>query len=555
MSAFRTKPTVMHHAIEGLKSDLTRKAMNRREFLTRSCAFGLSAPVALSLAGARPAAAQTTPVQGGTLRIQQNVPKLSDPRSYAWSEMGNLTRGFLEYLVQYNADGTLEGMLLRTWDVNEDATRYRFALREGVQWNNGDSFTARDVAHNFARWCDTSAPENSMISRMEALIDPGTGGLADGALRVLDDLTIELNLRSPDIALMVNLADYPAAVVHPSFEGDDPFAHGIGTGPFRPVEMEVGARCVLERHPDHTWWGTEILGGPYLDRVEFLDYGTDPANWIAAAKADEIDLLYESVGDFIDVLDAMGWTQTKTDTTATMVIRANAAADVNGTRPYADAAVRRALALAVENEICLELGYSGRGQVAANDHVSPLHPAYADLGPAEYDPGKARAGIEAAGLLDFAYELVTLDDEWQHNTGEAVAAQLRDAGLNIRTRIEPGDTYWPNWKTYPFSATQWNHRPLGVQALSLAYRSNAPWNETGFASDRFDSLLDEAKSVLDAETRQKTMAQLQQILRDEGVIIQPYWRSLYNHHNGRVVGAERHPSNEFHLHKIGLSGQ
>jgi len=50
------------------------------------------------------------------------------------------------------------------------------------------------------------------------------------------------------------------------------------------------------------------------------------------------------------------------------------------------------------------------------------------------------------------------------------------------------------------------------------------------------------------------MARLQTILRENGVIIQPYWRRLYNHHAGRLVNAEKHPAHEIHLHKIGFAG-
>jgi peptide/nickel transport system substrate-binding protein len=44
----------------------------------------------------------------------------------------------------------------------------------------------------------------------------------------------------PDIAVIVNMTDYPAAVVHPDFTGDDPVANPIGTGPYRPVSHETG---------------------------------------------------------------------------------------------------------------------------------------------------------------------------------------------------------------------------------------------------------------------------------------------------------------------------
>ena len=91
-----------------------------------------------------------------------------------------------------------------------------------------------------------------------------------------------------------------------------------------------------------------------------------------------------------------------------------------------------------------------------------------------------------------------------------------------------------------------------MQVLALAYRTGAVWNETGFSNDAFDALLDEANRLSDPETRRGIMAQLETILRDEGVIIQPYWRALYNHHNGRLVNAEKHPANEIHLYKIGF---
>ena len=131
---------------------------------------------------------------------------------------------------------------------------------------------------------------------------------------------------------------------------------------------------------------------------------------------------------------------------------------------------------------------------------------------------------------------------------------VSDAGLNVRRTVQPGVTFWQNWRDYPFSVTQWNHRPLGVQVLDLAYRSDAVWNETGFADAEFDGLLDRAMSLPDVDTRRQTMERLQSILREQGVIIQPYWRTLYNHHNGKLAGAEKHPSNEIHLHKIGFTG-
>ncbi|MBD3624396.1 MAG: ABC transporter substrate-binding protein [Rhodobacteraceae bacterium] len=521
-------------------------SISRREFLAGVTALGLATGSAYSLLGLAAPRRVRAQQSGGFLHCQMRVMELDDPRLFDWSEKANIARGSLENLVRYTHDFTLEPWLLREWEIAPGALGYILRLRPDVRWSNGDAFTADDVIFNLTRWADSTVPGNSMAQRMSSLVDARTGQLRDGAVERVDDLTVRLNLSSPDVSLIAGFADYPALIVHRDFDvsaGIGP--HTPGTGPYTIESVTPGVSATLSRRDG--WWGGPVA----LDRILYLDLGTDPSDFVAAFEEKTIDLVHESTGSYVELFDSMGLDRSSVLSGATLTARVN-----RNTGPdiYRDVRVRRALALAVHNPTVLELGYANLGLPADNHHVGPMHPDHADIGAPQTDPSAALALVREAGAHEYEHQLLVVDDDWTRASADAISAQLRDAGLRVKRQLTNGDSFWRDWARHPFSCTQWNMRPLGVQNMALGYASSSAWNETGFSDQSFDDALGAALAEPDPAARAVHMATMEQALIDDGTIIQPYWRELFLHHRKGVLGVTRHPMNEHHHDLWAIAG-
>jgi peptide/nickel transport system substrate-binding protein len=532
-----------HPKIGRLVEQLERRRIGRRDFLRTATLLGLSAPMAYGIVGrvlgegAVPAARADTPRPGGTVRVSMRIPDLRHPHTYSWAYDANVCRQVNQYLTRTGIDNVTRPLLLESWEVSDDLKTWDLHLRQGVSWSNGEPFVAEHVAWNLRHMLDPEVG-SSVLGLMEGYMlttdEQDRSVLWDeNAIEVVDDRTLRLNCKEPQLAVPEHLFHYPALMLHPDNDGEWGVG-AVGTGAFTVEEIDVGRRVVLRRREE--FWGE----GPWIDELQFIDHGDDPAAEVAALSARQVHGQYEgSITQYQVLRNMEHLTMHEMTTSQTGVARMKV-----GEPPFDDPRVRKAMRLALDPTRLLQIAHLGIGSPGEHHHVEPIHPEYADIGFLAQDLAEARRLLAEAGHPDgFRTEIhCKQDPEWELIAVQAMVEMWREIGVEVAINVLPSAQFWEVWTEVPFGFTPWTHRPLGVMVLNLAYRSGGIWNESDYSNPEFDALLGKAEGIADPDERRVVMADIQRIMLEDGPACIPLWRGLFSFWDRRVMGFEHHPT-------------
>lgn len=556
-----------HPAIPELTAAFRRGNIDRREFLRTVTLLGLSAATAYGIAGRSagelllPTAQAAMPKKGGMLKVSMRAQEMTDPATFDWNEKSNVARQFLEYLTITGPDNITRPYLCQRWQPSEDLKTWTLHLRKGVRWSNGEEFNADDVVFNFTRWLDpkTGSSNLGLFSAMVTATDTGKQdakgkpiihkSMTPGAVEKIDSHTVRLHLNRPELAIPENLYNYPTAIVHRRFEeeGGNLTKNPIGTGPFMLKDYVVGEKAVLQKRNPGDYWGEEV----YLDGITYIDHGDDASAGLAALASGQVELVYETYVEQIDVVESIAHAQLYEAVTAQTGI---ARMQVDK-KPFDDKRVRTAVRVCQDHDKLLQIAYRGRGAPGQDHHVAPIHPDYAPMPTPRQDYARARQLLKEAGYADGIDLTIDCKKEppWEVAVAQALAQMCKPAGIRIQINVMPNKQYWTIWDKTPFGLTAWTHRPLGVMVLNLAYRSGVPWNETHYSNAEFDRILNVASATIDIDERRKHMQKLQTILQNDAVMAQPLWRSIFAAGNKKVQNFKLHPTNYHQLNKVWIA--
>ncbi|WP_226008076.1 ABC transporter substrate-binding protein [Natrinema salinisoli] len=307
-----------------------------------------------------------------------------------------------------------------------DDTTVELTLREGVEWHDGEAFTAEDVKFTvelYEEYASTSqVPFYDPIETVE----------------VLGDHEVRFNLTNPDASFMTQRV--VRSVILPKHRWEDvgnPSQHNpdapVGTGPFQFEDWEQGTRFEASRNDGH-WmfdddWRADALGdqaerGPGVDSVIWINVSNVDA-LIGSLQSGSIDAIGTNLSDL------QAGRAANTDGIEKMSAGSYAPLDAKlmfSCPLIRDKEFRVALAKAVDSQGFVEDFLQGQATVPAGENpISSLTPWHnAETTDYEHDVDDARTVLERAGYTWDG------DDNLRFPNGEAWGAFVE--------RIQPENT-------------------------------------------------------------------------------------------------------------------
>ncbi len=436
---------------------LKKAEMDRRQFLLRAAAAGLAAPALAAGLRARGVGAKAQEAAGGLVTVSQeqqqtwirNFNPLLSNDAVRWPTHA----GIYEPLLIHNVmNGETVPWLATAWEFSPDNLTLTFTIREGVQWSDGQPFTARDVAFT-----------HNLLKSNEAL--PGTTGGVRAVLALVtaieapSDTSVVFTFGEPFTPGLWDIGEQMIAPEHLFKDVADPVTFTnetpVGTGPFTEIP-EFGAQYwELDRNPNY--WQE---GKPFVQGFRFPSYPSNDAANLATLNGEN-----DWAANFIPDVEATYvakdpehfhyWFPSTGDEVMLYVNTTKA--------PFDNPDVRKALSMAIDREQIVE--------IAMYDYT---HPGDATGLSDAYEGWKNEAAVEAGA------ELVTRNVERANELLDA-AGLARDG--DVRTTADGQElaydinvvSGWSDWVQAVEIIAQ-NLEEVGIRATVKTYDFSA-WIE------------------------------------------------------------------------------
>ena len=386
---------------------------------------------------------------------------------------------------------------------------WRFTLRKGVEFSDGEPFNAAAVKFTLDRYHNP-----------RACLRPTFDNIA--SVNVVDDYTADVITKTPDWTIPYLLSTWgemlpPKAAADMNTYG----AHPVGTGPYVVDSWTPGDRLVLRRN-DHYW-----APQPPYQRITWRILSDDGTR-VGALKSGEIDYANNIPPDEVaDLKKATGLKVLSVPSIRIVSISMNMAKKT----PFSqDVKVRQAIWYGINRRAIVDSLLSGLGDPAVDYIVAPGI-EYAIRFPElfKYDPAKAKALLAEAGYAtgvtgcNFGAPVGRYITDKE--VGTALVGQLARIGIHCSLTQQPIGPFLSAFR-------EGQDSPFGLGFLSMAPQdtemnfglgilwANSPY--TQYSDPAAYRLWVQARESQNDGQRRSLYAQLQKVYAQSAVSIPIY---------------------------------
>ena len=457
--------------------------------------------------------------------------------SFTLGALANVYEG----LTKRDKDLKIVPGLAERWEM-VNPTTWRFTLRKGVTFHDGNTFSADDVIFSFER---LRAPTVTMRNK----IDLST------VITKIDDFTVEFVTKAPNPILHAEfdtlyMLSKKWAVANGAEAAQSMVASGLnawalkanGTGPFTIESHQPGVKTVYKVFPG--WWDKPQHN---LTEVIFQTVKSD-ATRVAALLSGEIDMMEPvPVQDIERLKTSPGVDVLTGPEVRTIFLNMDSMRDellyssVKGKNPFKDARVRKAIYQAIDMEAIKSKVMRGMATPSAL-LISPL--LYARSGEFKrhaYDPAAAKKLLTEAGYPGgFEVRLDCPNDRYVNDEAicQAVGAMLARIDVKVQVHAQPKAQYFARAGSqggydHSFAMLGWTpgsgdaHNVIANLANCRDAKGNGGINNLGgWCNARVDELTKLILSEADTKKRDDLIAEAFKIIHDEVGVLPLHQQAL-----------------------------
>lgn len=447
-----------------------------------------------------------------------------DPYAQTESFTTAMLHHVFDPLVRRGRTMQLEPALATSWKTVKPDT-WRFELRKGVKFHNGNAFTADDVVASVTRLLDPGARARGNLSQVIRA-------------EKVDDFTVDLVTKGPYPLLLNDLAGIyimdkewmeqtgslkPGNIATGVSTAASTTA--IGTGPFKLESFKPDAGTTMVVNPD--WWDKPAHN---VTRIEFKPIKSD-ATRVAALLSGELDLIAPAPLQDLARIGANSAFKVIEEPSLRLIFLGLSQRDelksMPGQKnPLKELKVRQALWQGIDLDAIQKRVMRGKSQNTGT-LVAPPVPGYDkanDTLPG-YSADKAKALLTEAGYPNgFKLGLNCPNDRYINDEAicVAVAAMWSRIGVQTEVKTESRATYFPKQDRGEFDAFMlgWATLPPmdGFSVLSALLTAPKDGyggsNPMGYTNPEIERLTREAAVELDETKRRAMMVQALKVAKD-----------------------------------------